>query len=423
MRYLICLFLFLFFGESLKAQVTGSIFVDGDVDKFYPVTFYDGARSSNIATELEIGRTNVHTDSLWRGSIISKFRFHVTGWGNGSSFIDADIRQANPSNPTIKLFIGGWRDATVANSTGRIIIWMRGGGTTYYYNANAAVTPMVYDGVENALPYQEPGGPAHSFKTAIDGYVNVQGMSTSSAAYFNGTTASYFSGSLGIGSPALFAGTNNQGIHINKGDHSSIFLGDPMGVGYGGIVQTSDTRHRVFLGANLFDDPALSWRNPKAGKGAAGISIVADEGSWGTMIDFVASTDGSFTKRMTILGNGNVGIGTATPGSYKLAVEGTIGARKVKVTQQTNWADFVFEPDYQLPSLQEVETFVKKHKHLPDIPSAKEVAADGVDLGEMNRRLLQKVEEQMLYIIELNKMVVEQGRRIEQLESRTRMSR
>ncbi|GEP98958.1 hypothetical protein CCY01nite_52180 [Chitinophaga cymbidii] len=108
---------------------------------------------------------------------------------------------------------------------------------------------------------------------------------------------------------------------------------------------------------------------------------------------------------MTILGNGNVGIGTTTPGSYKLAVEGTIGARKVKVTQQTNWADFVFEPEYELPSLQEVEAFVRKHKHLPDIPSAKEVAMEGVDLGEMNRLLLQKVEEQMLYIIELNRKI------------------
>lgn len=109
----------------------------------------------------------------------------------------------------------------------------------------------------------------------------------------------------------------------------------------------------------------------------------------------------TFTSLDPITIQGNVGIGTTSTGIHKLAVEGSIGARKVKVNQ-TGWADFVFEPDYQLPSLQEVERFVRKHKHLPDIPSAKEVEDEGLDLGEMNRRLLQKIEEQMLYIIELN---------------------
>lgn len=403
MKYLICFFLFILNVGHIHAQIIDTIKVEGDLDKFYPVKFYDGGWSYNVATELEIGRSNVHTDSTWRGSLVSKFRYHVTGWGNGSSFIDADMRQANPSNPTVKLFIAGWRDITVANSSRSIIIWMRG-QTAYYLKSNYPVIPAVFDGVQNPLPYVESTGVSHSFKTAIDGYVNVQGMSLANAAYFNGLTPSYFAGTVGVGTGAAFAGTSNQGVHINKGDHSSIFLGDPMGAGYGGIVQTSDTRQRLFLGANLFDDPVTSWRNAKAGKGGAGISILADEGGWGTNIDFITSIDGSYEKRMVILGNGNVGIGTTTPGSYRLAVEGTVGARKVKVTQ-ANWADFVFEPEYRLPSLQEVEQFVKTHKHLPDIPSAKEVAEEGVDLGEMNKRLLQKIEEQMLYIIELNKKV------------------
>lgn len=293
---------------------------------------------------------------------------------------------------------------SVANSSASILVWMRG-NTTYYLRSNYPVLPVIFDGVHNPIPYQEPGGPLHSFKTTIDSYVNVQGMSRMNAAYFNGTTPSYFAGNVGIGTPQPLAGTSNQGLHINKGDHSAIFLGDPMGAGYGGIVQTSDTWQRLFLGANLFDDPVAGWRNAKPGKGGTGISIIADNTGWGSFIDFVTSNDGSYTRRMTILGNGNVGIGTTTPGSYKLAVEGTIGARKVKVTQQANWADFVFEPEYELPSLQEVEAFVRKHKHLPDIPSAKEVAEEGVDLGEMNKLLLQKIEEQMLYIIELNRKI------------------
>lgn len=99
----------------------------------------------------------------------------------------------------------------------------------------------------------------------------------------------------------------------------------------------------------------------------------------------------------------NVLIGTTVDdAAYKLQVKGDIKARKLKVTQ-TSWADFVFEPDYKLPSLHEVEQFILRHRHLPEIPSAKEVAEEGIDLGEMNKKLLQKVEEQTLYIIEMNK--------------------
>lgn len=112
----------------------------------------------------------------------------------------------------------------------------------------------------------------------------------------------------------------------------------------------------------------------------------------------------------------SMGIGTSNPGSYKLAVEGTIGARKVKVTNQPGWADFVFEEDYQLPSLYEVEQFIKTNKHLPGIPSATEVEKEGFDLADMDKRLLQKVEEQMLYIIELNKKVEQLTQKIEKLK-------
>lgn len=119
----------------------------------------------------------------------------------------------------------------------------------------------------------------------------------------------------------------------------------------------------------------------------------------------------------SIEGNGNVAIGTPNPAGYKLAVEGTIGARKVKVTQET-WADFVFHPDYKLPSLQEVSLFVQQHKHLPGIPSEKEVKEKGLDLGEMNKLLLQKVEEQLLYIIELSQTVNELSRKTQQLEQK-----
>jgi hypothetical protein len=100
---------------------------------------------------------------------------------------------------------------------------------------------------------------------------------------------------------------------------------------------------------------------------------------------------------------GNVAIGTAFPKSYKLAVEGTIGTRRLKITQQSDWSDFVFQSDYQLTSLQDVEKYINTNKHLSGIPSAEDVQKEGFDVGEMNKLLLQKVEELTLYMIEEHK--------------------
>ncbi|MEP1097375.1 MAG: hypothetical protein ABJG78_19820 [Cyclobacteriaceae bacterium] len=114
--------------------------------------------------------------------------------------------------------------------------------------------------------------------------------------------------------------------------------------------------------------------------------------------------------RMTIHDTGEVGIGTISTGNHKLAVEGTIGAREIKV-EASGWSDFVFENDYELRSLEEIEEFISKNKHLPEIPSEAEVSENGINLGEMDSRLLQKIEELTLYMIDMNK-------RMDQLEKK-----
>jgi len=102
--------------------------------------------------------------------------------------------------------------------------------------------------------------------------------------------------------------------------------------------------------------------------------------------------------------DGKVGIGTVAPGTYKLAVEGKIGAREVKVTLENPWADYVFSPHYNLIDLKKLEEFIKKNNHLPGIPSASAIKENGgIELGEMNRKLLEKIEELTLYIIDLKK--------------------
>ena len=101
--------------------------------------------------------------------------------------------------------------------------------------------------------------------------------------------------------------------------------------------------------------------------------------------------------------NGNVGIGTSTPDS-KLTVNGTIHSKEVKV-DMNGWSDFVFKKEYNLPTLEEVEKHIAEKGYLENIPSEKEVLENGISLGEMNAKLLQKIEELTLYSIEQNKEI------------------
>jgi len=128
--------------------------------------------------------------------------------------------------------------------------------------------------------------------------------------------------------------------------------------------------------------------------------------------------------------NGNVGIGT-TVAPYKLSVEGTIGAREVIVTNDT-WPDFVFESNYNLMSLKELDNYIQENKHLPEIPTTAEVEENGISVGKMNAKLLQKIEELTLHTIQQQELIdgqmelinslkegmEAQNKRIEQLENK-----
>ncbi len=123
-------------------------------------------------------------------------------------------------------------------------------------------------------------------------------------------------------------------------------------------------------------------------------------------------------EKMRIHKNGNIGIGTANP-TDMLTVAGKIGAREIKVSASAG-ADFVFEPDYKLPDLNELEKFVKTNKHLPEIATAKEMVENGVNVGELNIKLLQKVEELTLYLIEKEKQLQNQENKVNELRSKLR---
>jgi hypothetical protein len=122
-------------------------------------------------------------------------------------------------------------------------------------------------------------------------------------------------------------------------------------------------------------------------------------------------------ERVSVLGDGSVGIGTKTTHGYKLAVSGNAIFTKVVVRNYANWPDYVFKRDYKLPGLDSLERYIQVNQHLPGIISADGVQRQGVDLADNQALLLQKVEELTLYLIQEHKKVEALTKEVEQLKS------
>ncbi len=124
----------------------------------------------------------------------------------------------------------------------------------------------------------------------------------------------------------------------------------------------------------------------------------------------------TFYSVLSIGDDSNVGIGTTDTKGYKLGVNGSAIATSMTVKLYGNWPDFVFAKTHRLRPLSEVESYIQANQHLPEVPSAAEVAKAGINLGEMDAVLLKKIEELTLYMIEMKKENEEQSKEIQALK-------
>lgn len=161
-----------------------------------------------------------------------------------------------------------------------------------------------------------------------------------------------------------------------------------------------------------------TWQTASAAGWVFNGSTVSSLKTFGTVDNYDLPIITNNTERMRILASGSVVIGTTSlPSSdAKLAVDGNIYSKKVKVTQ-TGWPDYVFHTTYRLRPLSELEKFIQQYHHLPEIPSAEEIEKDGLDVGAQQAMLLKKVEELTLYIISLNKEMKALKKDISQLKA------
>ena len=350
---------------------------------------------------------------------ISLIPMYSQQWNGSSDSEGAIYRNGNIGigvSPNQKLHIqGGHYDS-------RILLHSTGGGMdTKYADLMlwASEPGLTYSGVGignnvinvSTAPYlqrinSQRGG---SYIRLLEGKIlmNVIKNDGSNINVVNINDLGYFG--IGVNNPRAFFDVNT---FINNGKLGAVF---------GRLSEGDDSGDGTFLGVKGYETQIATYN---------GKSFAIEHSFYGQInssINFYrgGSTTGGFisfninnnTEAVRIKNSGNVLIGKTTQqnSNYKLDVAGSIRADEIKVN--LDGADFVFDSDYKLRTLNEVELYIKENKRLPEFASADEMSKDGADLGELNTKLLQKIEELTLYLIEQNKKIEELQNQISEIKN------
>ncbi|UOY08371.1 tail fiber protein [Muricauda sp. SCSIO 64092] len=278
-------------------------------------------------------------------------------------------------------------------------------------------------------------------KIKQDGEVNYQFKSGGNFIVRNGNTM------LGIGSPLYklhikdpFGGaaiglerggklwrfdlqTNSDRLFIGHSDNSSIvtFHKDgKMGIG----TTSPDAKLEVHDGSiEINSSPFAHFKILRDNGATASMGITSNTkhaylSSAGELKFLTDLENADASTKMFLTRSGRLGIGTTSPDA-RLTVKGNIHAEEVKVDLSVPAPDYVFKEGYDLKSLQEIQDYIKEHGHLPNVPSAKELEENGIQLGVMNMKLLEKIEELTLYTLQQQKEILllhEQLKKVDALQ-------
>ncbi|HOU98674.1 MAG TPA: hypothetical protein PLP65_07485 [Bacteroidales bacterium] len=215
---------------------------------------------------------------------------------------------------------------------------------------------------------------------------------------------------INIGANWLSPNGNDKGIQLK--DNGNVQVGSGITqINFGGAYSNAPLYLSNYIGFNAQRNDNGQWTFSTDGANNGGAAIISDisgnllfvsnkpqSGSSNTILnenEVIAKT------RLFIKYNGSVGIGTISPDdSYLLDVRGAAHFCKV-VVKSPGWCDFVFSNNYELMPLNELKSYIEANKHLPGIPTEKEIEENDIDLTRMNQLLLQKIEELTLYVIKL----------------------
>jgi hypothetical protein len=220
---------------------------------------------------------------------------------------------------------------------------------------------------------------------------------------FTGPDASnnifYSKGFVGIGDVPLYR------FHLKTTDNKPLIFAETVAstITYSGHLLDLRTK------SPFNQTPAISWYAP-SGARQAYFGLRADA--------FGLTLENNFNF---LINGGNVGIGTADTKGYMLAVAGKVIAEEVVVKLKANWPDYVFDPSYHLPPLDEVMGYIAEYKRLPGMPPASDVSSTGINVSEITSLLVKKVEELTLYLAAEKKHSSEMAEKITALEHAVRI--
>jgi hypothetical protein len=361
-----------------------------------------GSVNGGVAGDLHLypaagGPSRIHLDGETGDA-----RLGVTGFSSG----DFRTYSAGGGIETIHLD-GGNGQISLTDATQETLLLdgaAAGGGSEIALRNSAGAQTVEIDADESDHAALRLGDATGTTTVEIEAQESV-GNPGSRIALRNGNGVATVVLDAEVGGQALgrITASGSVGIGTTSPDHELVIQGDDPAVQIrDDTTNNSPNAARLELLENSsgdFDGGAFFWWNGETNKLLVGTKVSG------------VNTNVLVIDRAT----SSVGIGTQAPGAYRLAVNGPIRAKEIVV--ETGWSDFVFEPDYDLPSLKRIEEHIREHGHLPDIPSAKEVAANGVKVGEMESKLLQKIEELTLHLIDMNKRLKTLERENAQLRS------
>ncbi len=264
-----------------------------------------------------------------------------------------------------------------------------GGATSNFWNTNGN---NIYNnntanvGIGTSIP---------TVKLTIQTPINTAGWMH--AGQYNGLDSIILSEGIG-GISAAIGTLTNHALRLNTNSTGRLHIYPAGEVVVGSNASASFGKFTVETPNNSFGISHTSTGGNILATNIGGTSAGIGTFSNTNMRIFCNSASRIFVAAAT----GNVGIGTDNP-TYKLSVLGNIRSNEVVV--ETGWADYVFDEKYKLPLLSEVEKFIQQHKHLPNIPTALEIEKNGLYLGDTQKRMMEKIEELTLYMIEANKKI------------------
>ncbi len=342
-----------------------------------------------------------------------------TGAGNAVGKLHLTV-QANP-----RLTINALGKVGIGTTNPNHLLHLNGGDL--FVQSSSGLIRFGYDGGNEWQMATTGGGADIRWYTTTDG-----GTTITPRHYWSQNGNAGFGGFTGTNVPlgrldVIGAGTTsatNTFLLRNSSLDTVMRVRDDgrIGIGYngssygrtlnlGGTGANFYTGNETAFGGAIFptDTSLVLWSNSGAN------NYLVMQPSWGN------AGVGTYTPNAKFHVNGAMLIGgnsaNIKPG-YALSVDGNLVAEEVLVQLSTSWPDYVFKDDYKLMPLAELEKSIKKNKHLPNIPAANVVEKEGIALGDMNKRLMEKVEELTLYIIDLDKKNNKLSEKMQKLETK-----